>query len=119
MKKTRRKNKEKRICPDFQEEITKTIERERDNKDNLWCTYCKKPRDTKERCWKLHGKPPSQEWRNQRGQHKSQAHHSGGQEKGDFNSQEIEKLRNLIGSLEKPFGACSLALLGTGFGKED
>ncbi|PON73292.1 hypothetical protein TorRG33x02_250280 [Trema orientale] len=79
-------------------------ERERDNKDNLWCTYCKKPRDTKERCWKLHGKPPSQEWRNQRGQHKSQAHHSGGQERGDFNSQEIEKLRNLIGSLEMLIG---------------
>lgn len=27
------------------------------NKDNVWCTYCKKPRHTKETCWKLHGKP--------------------------------------------------------------
>ncbi|KAL6334484.1 hypothetical protein AAG906_016029 [Vitis piasezkii] len=24
------------------------------NKDNVWCTYCKKPRHTKETCWKLH-----------------------------------------------------------------
>ena len=36
----------------------------RDNKDNMWCTYCKKLRQTKERCWKLNGKPPtsSKEW---------------------------------------------------------
>ena len=27
------------------------------NKDNVWCTYCKKPQHTKETCWKLHGKP--------------------------------------------------------------
>ena len=25
----------------------------KENKDNLWCTYCKKPRHTKEQCWKL------------------------------------------------------------------
>ncbi|RVW77005.1 hypothetical protein CK203_036884 [Vitis vinifera] len=25
----------------------------KENKDNLWCTYCKKPRHTKEKCWKL------------------------------------------------------------------
>ena len=28
-------------------------------RDNLWCTYCKKPRHTKEKYWKLNGKPPS------------------------------------------------------------
>ncbi|KAL5813378.1 hypothetical protein ACOSQ3_024138 [Xanthoceras sorbifolium] len=27
------------------------------NPSNLWCTYYKKPRHTKDRCWKLHGKP--------------------------------------------------------------
>ncbi|KAK8335520.1 hypothetical protein V6Z12_A09G059700 [Gossypium hirsutum] len=27
------------------------------NKDSVWCTYCKKARHTKDRCWKLHGKP--------------------------------------------------------------
>ena len=27
------------------------------NKDNVWCTYRKKPQHTKETCWKLHGKP--------------------------------------------------------------
>lgn len=33
----------------------------KENKDDMWCTYCKKPRHTKERCWKIHGKPSSRE----------------------------------------------------------
>ena len=31
---------------------------------------------------------------------------------GGFNNEEMEKLRSLLGSLDKPTGACSLALLG-------
>ena len=27
----------------------------KENKDNLWCTFCKKPSHTKEKCWKLNG----------------------------------------------------------------
>ena len=27
------------------------------NRDSLFCTYSKRYRHTKERCWKLHGKP--------------------------------------------------------------
>ncbi|KAL5740476.1 hypothetical protein ACOSQ2_029656 [Xanthoceras sorbifolium] len=27
------------------------------NKNTIWCTYYKKPRHTRERCWKLNGKP--------------------------------------------------------------
>lgn len=35
-----------------------------DPRDNLWCTYYKKSRHTKDRCWKLHGKPRTsiQKW---------------------------------------------------------
>ena len=90
----------------------------KENKDNLWCTYCKKPRHTKEKCWKLNGKPPSREWGNHEGQQRSQAHmaeQSKAEENpaiGGFNGEEIEKLRSLLGSLEKPSGACSLALSG-------
>lgn len=29
------------------------------NNETLWCAYCKKPRHTREKCWKLHGKPQS------------------------------------------------------------
>ena len=32
---------------------------------------------------------------------------------GRFNSEEMEKLRSLLGSLDKPIGTCSLALSGT------
>jgi len=35
-------------------------------KQEVWCTYCKKPRHTKEKCWKLHGKPPNKEWGSQK-----------------------------------------------------
>ena len=34
-------------------EEKKTVDR-----NSLWCTYCKKPRHTIEKCWKLHGRPP-------------------------------------------------------------
>ena len=58
----------------------------------------------------------SQEWGNRGGQQNSQAHEqtnqSEGQEKGGLNSEGIERLRGLLGSLEKPSGACSLALSG-------
>ena len=32
---------------------------------------------------------------------------------GGFNSEEIEKFRSLLGSLDKPTGTCSLAISGT------
>ena len=46
------------------------------NKDNVWCTYCKKPRHTKDRCWKLYGKPQtsSKEWGFKGGQQPSTLH---------------------------------------------
>jgi len=28
------------------------------NKDSLWCTYCRKPHHTVGKCWKFHGKTP-------------------------------------------------------------
>ncbi|RVW92470.1 Retrovirus-related Pol polyprotein from transposon TNT 1-94 [Vitis vinifera] len=86
----------------------------RDYKDNLWCTYCKKARHTRERCWKLHGKPPSREW-GQKGEQPSnngQAHvttvqQNGAtpQEIGSLNQEEVERVRSLICNLDKPAGA--------------
>ena len=48
------------------------------NKEDMWCTYCKKPRHTKERCWKLHGKPltASREWGAKGSQQQGQQNHS-------------------------------------------
>ncbi|TXG72633.1 hypothetical protein EZV62_001212 [Acer yangbiense] len=52
------------------------------NRDNLWCTYCKKSRHTKDRCWKLVGKPStsSKKWGNKGGQPtgQGQIHMTGG-----------------------------------------
>jgi hypothetical protein len=33
----------------------------KENKYDLWCTYCKELRHTRVKCWRLNGKPPSQE----------------------------------------------------------
>nr|KYP63994.1 hypothetical protein KK1_018581 [Cajanus cajan] len=30
--------------------------------EEVWCTFCNKPCHTREKCWKLHGKPPSNDW---------------------------------------------------------
>ena len=92
----------------------------KDNRDNLWCAYCKKPRHTKEQCWKLNGKPTTlgREWVNRVTQSRPRVHlteqvsHEEVQEKAAFNSEEIEKIRGLLGSLNKPSGACSLTLSG-------
>ena len=91
----------------------------KENKDNLWCTYCKKPRHTKEKCWKLNGKPPSREWGNRGGQQRPQAHTTKQPKTeensaiGGFNNEEMEKLRSLLGYLDKPTRACSLTLSST------
>lgn len=90
----------------------------------MWCTYCKKSRHIKERCWKLHCKPPSKEWGYRGGQQKNQGQanltkNKSSQEKprehSELNKEEIDRLRGLLGSLEKPSGVCSLALLGNFF----
>lgn len=98
------------------------------NRDGLWCTYCKKARHTKENCWKIHGKPPSHEW-GQKGasfRDKGQAHvavnpkqEDGKRETTSLNQEEMEKLRSFFSTLEKPSGSlfpptgiCSLAYSG-------
>lgn len=79
------------------------------NRGDLWCTYCKKPRHTKEKCWKLHGKPPSHEW-GQKGappQGKGQAHvavdvtqEEAKQEPASLNQEEVERVRSFFSNLE-------------------
>ena len=43
-------------------------------KDGLWCTYCNKAGHTLEKCWKLHGKPPSREWNKKRESSRKSGH---------------------------------------------
>ena len=97
-----------------------------ENKDSLWCTFCKKPRHTQDRCWKLHGKPPNQNrnWTTkgtQRGgpaqahlAQSSVAEGSPSRPLTDFNTEEIKKLRDFLETLVKPTdtGSSSLAFSG-------
>ena len=95
----------------------------KDSKDSLWCTYCKKSRHTREKCWKLNGKPStsSQYWGYKGGRKKSQgqAHMIATDleittEKEEFSKEEIGRLKELLESLgkSKTGGTCSLALSG-------
>ena len=91
-------------------------------RDNLWCTFCKKPNHTREMCRKLNGRTPSKEWANKGGQlhrsqgqanmatsHKEEQIHEPKEQK-EFNQKEIERLRQFLSTLDKPFisGNCSL-----------
>ncbi|KAI3463730.1 hypothetical protein Pfo_020393, partial [Paulownia fortunei] len=66
--------------PVIQSNPSKPINHE-SNHDSLFCTYCKKHRHTKERCWKLHGKP------NQSENNRGQAHVASTQSTNDGSSQ--------------------------------
>ena len=103
------------------------------NEDTIWCTYCKKSKHIRDRCWKLYGKP--QTLSKDRGfkggqqgftggQQRNQAHDTssqtnekplqervnyGGNEHTKLNKEEIEKLKNLLGTLESPNSACFLS----------
>ncbi|KAJ1400177.1 hypothetical protein SESBI_29737 [Sesbania bispinosa] len=69
--------------------------------EEVWCTYCNKSRHTREKCWKLHGKPPSREWGQkggpQKGGGQGQAHIVNGQseEPVQLNHEEIERFKIL------------------------
>lgn len=102
------------------------------SKENLWCTFCKKPRHTKDQCWKLHGRPSStnKNWNAKGAQSRNSsgaAHlmiqsstNEGEASHGhsEFNKEDIQRLKALLCSLEKPaesVGNCSLALSGKVF----
>ncbi|XP_028101653.1 uncharacterized protein LOC114300968 [Camellia sinensis] len=100
------------------------------------CTYRKKPQHSRERCWKLYGKPSNTKntpWtaKSNQGGELVQAHltltQSAGegefsQEQFEFNREEIERLRYFLGTLKKPTsgaGSFSLALSGPEHGDDD
>ncbi|KAK8264236.1 hypothetical protein V6Z12_D12G095900 [Gossypium hirsutum] len=109
-----------------QTELTRPIKSE-----SLWCTYCKKSSHAKEKCWKLYGKPQTIKKNSKTGgQPKEQGRpHRARQldrEKNSqespvaFNKDEIEKLKNLLGTLEKfsSIGTCSLDFSGISFSQD-
>jgi len=96
------------------------------DRDSLWCTYCKKPRHTIEKCWKLHGRPPNGGPSRSQGQGQvyMASSHQLLEQKGldagealELNRAEIKRLRNFLRSLDKKVekGSCSLVLIGSSF----
>lgn len=81
--------------------------------------YYQKARHIWGKCWKLHSTQSSKEWGYNGEQYRDngQTHLSFVQpveerslEQGRFNQEEIEKLRTLLGTLEKASSTCSLTL---------
>jgi len=99
--------------------------------EELFCTFCKKYRHTREKCWRLNrkqpgrewgnGKPPGREWDKKGDLSKKggQAHMAAGANEASpknakpLNQDEIEQMRYFLGRLEKPTGTSSLAYSGT------
>ncbi|GFZ12770.1 hypothetical protein Acr_23g0011550 [Actinidia rufa] len=93
------------------------------NREGVWCTYCKKPRHTKDTCWKLHGKPPNVGGKggNPGVQPRGQAHMTNAedvhsekinQDELETLKEEIEKLKSMLNSGGKPGNSCSLIQSG-------
>ena len=87
------------------------------NRDSHFCTFCKKHRHTKEQCWKLNGRPPMN---NRNTRDKGQAYMASIHPNNEGNSQsfvskfkkeEIDKLKNLLESFEKPSSASTCSLV--------
>ena len=89
--------------------------------EELFCTFCKKYHHTREKCWRLNGKPPSREWDKKGDLSKKggQAHMAAGANEASqknakpLNQDEVEQMRSFLGRLEKPIGTSSLAYSGT------
>ena len=111
----------------WNEESSQTDSSKTSYLDTLFCTYCKKSRHTREKCWKLHCKPPNfnQEWNNK--PKPSQAHlvidqscdAKPQQDLIELNQIEVEKLRALLDKLEKPAGICFSAHSKPELGEDD
>jgi len=101
--------------------------------EGIWYTFCNKPRHTRDKCWKLHGKPLSRDWgsqsRDKEWGKKGDATRKGGQahigaatseeHKGGMsplNQDEVEQMGSFLNKLDKSPGSCSLAHSGM-FGK--
>lgn len=73
------------------------IQRKSDEKQNIWCDYCNKPRHTRETCWKIHGKPAP--FKNKSGEKAGRAFHSMNEaETSPIIKEQLEQLLTLLKS---------------------
>ncbi|XP_052175351.1 uncharacterized protein LOC127790104 [Diospyros lotus] len=111
------------------------------NKDGLWCSFCKKPRHTRETCFRLHGKEAMlnkvggmENLQNFQPRRQIQAYQATKEEETalektdsvttdssimteQLNAEEISKLKSFLKTIQGD--SCSMAQTGTGHGEED
>ena len=98
-------------------EYKKRNDPEKVNKEDLLCTYCNKRGHIREKCWKLHGKPPHIARAHLAAQQGAYATTSGGEglpSAQDFQKmmQELQSLKAMINSSKTVIGSTSLANCG-------
>ncbi|KAL5580296.1 hypothetical protein UlMin_012738 [Ulmus minor] len=108
--------------------IEKQEGRTSNEKDTRWCDFCKKPRHTRETCWKLHGKPSSNGKGEKLGPKKNQAFtvennrdetFTSSQEFGGFNKAQLDTLKILLDQMTNSTPACSYVQQGPGNREDD
>ena len=96
-----------------------STESRRAKKGNLWCDFCQKTNHTRETCWKIHGKPPNQNNRENQRQprqfqkesraYQSSIDHTGGSL--NLTKEQLERLYKLL-TPEKVNGTSLIAQQG-------
>ncbi|RVX04556.1 Retrovirus-related Pol polyprotein from transposon TNT 1-94 [Vitis vinifera] len=87
-----------------------------------WCDHCRKPRHSRETCWKIHGKPV--DWKPRqppekegRGNHVATNEQSPQPEASPFNKKQMEMLQKLLShllSVQSQTGSSSNQVIGSG-----
>ena len=67
------------------------LQRKSDEKQQVWCDFCHKPRHTRETCWKIHGKPAN--WKGKAGRANPTANEV---ETSPFTKEQMEHLLALL-----------------------
>lgn len=100
---------------------------ERPNRDDRWCTHCKRSGHTKKNCFKLHGRDKvlgrmsrSKDGAQRRASHTTSDMEAEGEDPptedvSSLSKAELECWRAFLGSLSKPFGNCSLSMTGKNY----
>ena len=85
----------------------KVFNQQRQNeKPQIWCDFCHKPRHTRDNCWKIHGKPAN--WKSNKPSDKpNQASYANEVEKSPFSKEQMDHLLKLLKSNSLSSTPCS------------
>eukprot|EP00261_Vitis_vinifera_P031452 XP_019072695.1 PREDICTED: uncharacterized protein LOC109121825 isoform X2 [Vitis vinifera] len=96
------------------------FQRKSDERPQVWCDFCNKPRHTRENCWKIHGKPAN--WKGKTSDKPGRAiiPTANEAETSPFTTEQMEHLLALLKSnLTSDTSSVSLAHTGPELGEDD